>query len=150
MKKIVIAVLLVCFGFQSIFSQEQLSLSLKKDSDKTVNETEHFYLMEITNNAKTNLPFSISTENTSCENVSPSKQVLLKQNTLDKQKTKALTKMSIEPGASLEFYIKISRSKNTKLGTWNCTEIKAISNTGQLLSNPVIIKSLIPDPKNFN
>ncbi|WP_298761378.1 hypothetical protein [uncultured Psychroserpens sp.] len=150
MKKIVITVLLACFGFQSFFGQEQLRLSLKKDSDKTVNETEHFYLMEIKNNANKSIEFSISTENVACENVSAQKQVPLNQNTLNKQKSNTAKSMSIGAGETLEFYVKISRPKNTKLNTWNCSEVKAISKTGKSLSNPIIIKSLIPDPKSFN
>ncbi len=78
MKINVIVVLLVCCSFQSVFSQEKLSLTLKVDTKKTVNETEHFYLMEITNNANTSLKFNISTENTKCQNTSSNKQVLLK------------------------------------------------------------------------
>ncbi|WP_298901538.1 hypothetical protein [uncultured Psychroserpens sp.] len=150
MKKIVITVLLVCFGYQSFFGQEQLSLSLKKDTDKTVNETEHFYLMEITNSSKSNIQFSISTENVACKDISAQNQVLLKQSALNKQKSNVNSAMSIEAGATLEFYVKISRPQDTKLNTWNCSQVKAISNTGKPLSNPIIIKSLIPDPKSFN
>ena len=150
MKKIVITVLLACFGYQSFFGQEQLSLSLKKDTEKTVTETEHFYLMEITNTTKNNVQFSVSTDNVACKNVSTQKQVSLNQKTLSKQKSNVTGTMNIKAGATIEFYVKISRPQNTKLNTWNCSQIKAISNTGQTLSNPVIIKSLIPDPKSFN
>ena len=67
MKINIIIVLLVCFSLQSMFSQDRLSLSLKVDTQKTVNESEHFYLMEITNKASTNLEFNISIENTKCK-----------------------------------------------------------------------------------
>ncbi len=150
MKINVIVVLLVCCSFQSVFSQEKLSLTLKVDTQKTVNETEHFYLMEITNNANTSLKFNISTENTKCQNTSSNKQVLLNQTVLNKGKSQVLNQISIEPETSKEFYIKISRPNNTQLDTWNCSEVKAISKTGESLSNSVIIKSLIPDPKKFN
>lgn len=150
MKINIIIVLLVCCSFQPVFSQERLSLSLKVDTQKTVNETEHFYLMEITNNANTSLQFKISIDNTKCQNISSSKQVLLNQSTLKKNKSQVLNQISIEPETSIEFYIKISRPNNTQLDTWNCSEVKAISKTGESLSNSVIIKSLIPDPKKFN
>ena len=150
MKINVIIVLLVCFSLQSMFSQERLSLSLKLDTQKTVNESEHFYLMEITNKASTNLEFNISIENTKCKNVKAIKQVNLNQSMLNKDKSKGLDQINIKPGTSKEFYIKLSRPKNTKLDTWNCSEVKAVSKTGESLSNSVLIKSLIPDPKKFN
>lgn len=150
MKINVIVVLLVSIGFHSVFSQERLSLSLKVDTQKTVNETEHFYLMEFKNNTNTNSKFNISVENTKCQNIKSSKQIPLIQSTLNKDKSQVINEISIEPGTYKEFYIKISRPNNTQLDTWNCSEVKALSRTGESLSNSVIIKSLIPDPKKFN
>jgi len=150
MKINIIAVLLVTFCFNSIFSQERLSLSLKVDTQKTVNETEHFYLMEIKNNSNTNSRFNISIDNTKCQNIESSKQVPLIQSALNKSKSQLINEISIEPGKSKEFYIKISRPNNTQLDTWNCSEVKVLSKTGESQSNSVIIKSLIPDPSKFN
>jgi alpha-L-arabinofuranosidase len=150
MKKNAITILLICFSFQLFFSQSSLSLSVKKKSDKTLTETEHYYLMEVTNTTSDAIKFNVAFKNTACQNVNASKQAPLNQSVLNKDKSKALKQLNVKPNESLEFYVKISRLKNTKLDTWNCSEVKAISNTGELLSNSVTIKSLIPDPKKFN
>lgn len=150
MKKTVLAILFVCLSMQLFFGQEYLKLNLKIDTDKTVNETEHFYLMEIINNGNSTAKFNINIDNTACQYIENNKQVDLIQSVLSKNKSQVNNQFSIKSGESIEFYVKISRPKDIKRNTWNCSEIKAKSLTGESLSNSVIIKSLIPDPEKFN
>ena len=150
MKKNVLALLFVGFGVQFFFGQESLSLKLRVDTDKTVNETEHFYLMEIVNTTSTGLQFSISIDNTECEYINANKQVTLNQTVLNVNKTKVNNPFNVAQGESLEFYIRLNRPIGTELDTWNCSKIIAKSQTGEILSNPVVIKTLIPDPTKFN
>jgi len=150
MKKTVLAILFVCLSMLLSFGQENLKLNLKVDTDKTVVETEHFYLMEVINNGTSTIKFSINIDNTACKYIKNSKQVDLNQSILSKNKSLLGNKFSIKSGEAIEFYVKIARPKNTELSTWNCSEIKAKSLTGETLSNSVVIKTLIPDPEKFN
>ncbi|OZV68712.1 hypothetical protein CA834_09635 [Winogradskyella aurantia] len=107
-------------------------------------------MIEITNNSNQVQDFNIVAENAFCEDINRSKQSLLKQEILNAQKTGPLVTTSISANSTVEFYVKISRQGNTKLSTFNCTSIRAVSVTNTDISNSLIINSFIPDPKNFN
>lgn len=52
-------------------------------------------------------------------------------------------------GATIQFYLTISRTPDVKLESWNNSEIKIVDSNGILLSNILNIETYIPDPKNF-
>lgn len=149
MKRITI-ILLVCLSMVCSYGQQSLELKVKKSSDLPLTTTEHLYLIEITNISGKSQKFNIVTDNISCEGMQQSKQVLLNNQVLNSQKTNAFTSETIGAKSTIEFYVKISRKLDTPLGKWNCTEIKAVSDNNVIISNALTIKSLIPDPKNFN
>ncbi|GFZ94743.1 hypothetical protein GCM10011531_28090 [Aquaticitalea lipolytica] len=147
--KTIVTIIIVCLSTLSTFGQQSLSLKIINGSDKPNSETEHIYLLEVTNNSKSAVNFNISADDKSCSDTNLS-QIEMKQEVLNSQKSKNIELTSIQPGRSFEFYIKISRPANAKLSTWNCTEVKAVSDKGHIISNSIIIQSLIPDPNNFN
>jgi hypothetical protein len=130
------------------FAQQSLDLKIKQGANKPNSEKEHLYLLEISNSSRSTTNFTILTTNISCIDISKDKQTILNNKTLNKTSRREFDSSSIGPNSNFEFYIKLSRLKNTSIGKWNCTEIKAIDNNGNSISNSVVIKSLIPDPKN--
>jgi hypothetical protein len=130
------------------FAQQSLDLKIKQGANRPNSEKEHLYLLEISNSSRSTTNFTILTTNISCIDISKDKQTILNNKTLNKTSRREFDSSSIGPNSNFEFYIKLSRLKNTSIGKWNCTEIKAIDNNGNSISNSVVIKSLIPDPKN--
>ncbi|MEH6537442.1 MAG: hypothetical protein V7719_13675 [Psychroserpens sp.] len=149
MKKITI-VMLVCLVALCSYGQQALELKIKKQSDLPNTATEHLYLIEIVNHSNSSEEFTIVTNDKNCNNIEQSKQVVLKRQVLNSQKIKGFKSGTIKANSTIDFYIKISRNDDTPLGKWNCTEIKVLSSNDDNISNTLVIKSQIPDPKNFN
>lgn len=149
MRRITILVL-VCLATVCTYGQQSLELKVKKSTDLPNTASEHFYLIEITNISGVSQKFNIITENNNCDDIKASKQVELDKQVLNRQKTNQFTTEIIKSNKSIEFYVKISRQPDTPLEKWNCIDIKAVSDDNQVISNTLTIKSLIPDPKNFN
>ncbi len=148
--KTVATIILVCFGVLVCQGQNQLKLSIKKGSDAPNYETEHMYLLELSNSSSVASSVNISTKNKECSNVKKADQTEFQQVLLEKNQKSRIQQIVVQPGKTVEFYVKLSRPNNAKLNTWNCTEIVAVSNEGRYLSNAVSIESLIPNPNNNN
>lgn len=146
--KLITNVVTLCMCIMLSFAQQSLDLKIKQGANKPNSEKEHLYLLEISNSSRLTTNFTISTTNIRCMDMSKDKQTVLNNKTLNKTSRREFNSSSIEPNSNFEFYIKLSRLKNTSIGKWNCTEIKAIDNNGNSISNSVVIKSLIPDPTN--
>lgn len=148
--KTITTILLMCFGVLFCQGQDQLKLSIKKGSDTPNYEKEHSYLLELSNMGNKPTPVTISTQNKPCSNIKKAEQIEFEQVLLDNNRQSRNQQMIVQPGKSVEFYIKLSRPNNAKLNTWNCTEVVATSNEGKPLSNAIVIESLIPNPNNNN
>ena len=142
--------LLVCFNVLSTFGQQRLELSLKKDTDEPTSKTEHVYVIEIKNVSNNLGAFYLKAKNTSC-NQNKIAQVNLNQELLQINNLRIESNsITLKGKESYDFIVKISRPLNTKLNTWNCTEITVVSQDMRLSSNSLIIKTFIPNPKDFN
>lgn len=148
--KTTIKILVMCLYSTLMFGQENFELSIKVDSKESISKLEHYYLLELKNNSKQSTKINIEAISGNCSNLELSKQSSLKYEVITKSKNKIFEILTVQPGKSIEFYIKINRNNNTKLNTWNCANISAVSTNGTKLSNTITIKSLIPNPKNFN
>lgn len=148
--KTIATIILVCFGVMVCQGQSQLKLSIKQGSDAPNSETEHMYLLELSNPSTKVSNVTISTTNKACVDVKKADQTDFNQVLLDKTSRGTLQQLVVQPGNSVEFYVKLTRPKDARLSTWNCTEIVATSVDGKPLSNPVTIESLIPNPNNNN
>ena len=93
---------------------------------------------------------NISTKNIECPNVSKSDQIEFNQLLLEKNQQSKIQQLTVQPGKSVEFFVKLSRPKDAKLSTWNCTQIVAETIDGKAMSNSVTIESLVPNPNNNN
>lgn len=147
--KTIASIVLIFFSVFFSYGQGQLKLSIVKGTENPNTEKEHLYLLEVTNKGNQVSTFNVTASNASCNNERV-KQVELNQEVLDKHKTKKIQTINVQPGKSVEFYVKITRPNNTKQNSWNCTEIKAVSNDGNVLSNIITIESLIPNPNDVN
>lgn len=143
-------IILMCFGMLVCQGQNQLKLSIKQGSDSPNYETEHLYLLELTNTTRMSTTVTISTKNTECANVPNANQIAFEQKTLQTNKQSKVEQIIVEAGKTVEFFIQLSRPQNARVNTWNCTEVVALSKEGTALSNSVIIESLVPNPNNNN
>ncbi|MCB0398753.1 MAG: hypothetical protein KDD26_03855 [Winogradskyella sp.] len=141
---------ILLFAIINVYGQSPLSIKIKEGSDKPNYEKEHTYLLEITNSSIKSITFVIDSKNIKCQNLKEENQVRLVQKNLSKTSKAQFSEHTLKTNESFEFYLKISRPDNTAINKWNCTEIKAIDENGNTLSNSVIITSLIPDPKDNN
>ncbi|MEZ4802714.1 MAG: hypothetical protein R2797_08060 [Gelidibacter sp.] len=148
--KTISTLILMCFGILICHGQNQLKLSIKKGSDTPNYETEHLYLLELSNPTSVASSVNISLKNVECSNVKKADQVEFNQTLLDKNKQSRVQQIVVQPGKTVEFYVQLTRPNGARLNTWNCTEIIATSNDGRSLSNAVAIESLIPNPNNNN
>ena len=139
--------------FFSVFicqGQNQLKLSIKQGSDAPNTEAVHTYLLELKNSGSNVSNVIISTTNKECTDVKKADQTEFQQVLMDKTSKTKIEQIAVQPGQSVEFYVKLSQPLGARLNTWNCTEIVATSADGKVMSNPVIIESLIPNPNNNN
>lgn len=143
-------IILMCFGVLLCHGQSQLKLIIKEGSDAPNYETEHVYLMELFNPGTQVSTVNISTTNKACSNVNISQQIDFEQVSMEKNMQNKIQQVVVQPGKTAEFYVKLSRSKDARLNTWNCTEVVAVSNDGRKLSNAIIIESLVPNRNNNN
>lgn len=148
--KTIATILLMCFGVLMCQGQNKLKLSIKQGSDAPNSETEHMYLLELSNTSSVASSVNISTLNKECANIKKTDQTDFEQVLLDKNKQSRIQQIVVQPGKTVEFYVKLSRPRGARLNTWNCTEILAVANDGKALSNSVSIESLIPNPNNNN
>ncbi len=146
--------LMLSFGMLCSYGQETLKISLKKESDEPTTANEHFYFIEVTNTGKKAATATISVVNSSCKEEKKtgnfSGKPAMKETVLNASKSSQLNQVSVEPGKTVEFYVKLTREQNAELNTWNCSKIVAVSNDGKVISNTLTIESFIPNPKDFN
>src|SRR5690606_10263033 len=147
--------LMLSIGILSSYAQEPLKISLKKASDEPTTSTEHFYLVEITNTSKKATTATITVQNNSCKEdksmeKSSVKTSAMRQTVLDVSKNKTLNQVTVQPGKTVEFYLKLTREQSAQLNTWNCSKIVALSNDSKTISNEFTIETYIPYPRDFN
>ena len=146
--KTIITIIFVGLSFLSSYGQD-LKLSIIQSSDAPDTATEHFHLLRITNVSDKAASFSVSALNTKCVQ-EKSIYTDFSQEILNHKKERTAKQQNLQTGESVNVYVKLTRSKNSKLNSWNCTEVNATSNDGKIISNTISIKSFIPDPKDFN
>jgi uncharacterized membrane protein len=145
--KIFVTIVLISLSSFYSFSQNPLKLSIVKGAELPNSEPINYYLLEISNPTQGEAQIIISAVNQTCTNTRM-EVVRLNQEVLDKQKNRKLNLITLAAGESVEFYLKLSRPLNTRANTWNCTEIKAVTENGSQYSNAITIESLIPNSNN--
>ena len=148
--KTLYTIVLVCFaGLLNVVGQNDFKLSVVKGTDKPNTESEHQYLINLENNSRSSTSFVFTTENVNCkeENI---EYVNLIQEVYTSNLNERVSSVTLSAGESYNFYVKIKRPLNTKLGSWNCTKITASSSNGTPVKKSVMITTWIQDPKDAN
>lgn len=144
MKRVLLFLAVIC-GLSA--NTQELILDLHKKSDQPNIAVEHTFIFNLTNTTTSAEYIEIITTNTNCNDVPTNKQSQLETKVSDKSKSKSLQFLQLNSGEKRQFSVTLKRPKNTKLNTYNCTKVMAKAEKG--LSNAVILKSYIPDPKLF-
>lgn len=140
---------IVCLSSLLTFGQNDLKLTLVKKSDQPITEIERDFLFQIENNSRNDQTIILEATNLLCSDTGRALQANLYHTFLKEDKNTVISSPNIKSGESLNFYLRISRPNNTKLNSWNCTKL-IIKTDNNLESNSITIKTLVPDPKDFN
>ncbi|MGV6832289.1 MAG: hypothetical protein ACWA5P_12100 [bacterium] len=145
MKRVLLFLAVIC-GLS--VNAQQLKLDLHKKSDQPNIAVEHTFVFNLINTSINPESIEIITTNTNCKDIPTNKQSQLVSNVSDKSKSKSLEFIQLKSGEKSQFSVTLKRPKNITLNTYSCTKVMAKTEKG-LLSNPIILKSYIPDPKLF-
>jgi len=145
MKRVLLFLAVIC-GLSA--NTQELILDLHKKSDQPNIAVERTFVFNLTNTTTSSESIEIITTNTNCNDVPTNKQSQLETKVSDKSKSKSLQFLQLNSGEKRQFSVILKRPKNAKLNTYNCTKVMAKAEK-ELLSNAVILKSYIPDPKLF-
>ncbi len=166
-------ILIVMFSAALSFSQKNITMSLLEKPVNPLSASDHYYLIEVkndTNSMYKNLQVSI--KNVSCNPNSETSKTYTDQtklktspglnySILETDKVTPINQLNVDANSTKKIYIKFSRNNSTKLNTAHCFEI-LIENTNSsgknsgknsgkgVLSKPLTIEQLIPDPNDFN
>ncbi len=127
---------------KTLTNMSVIDYSRVPNSDK-----DSFYLVEVKNTSKTIKNFNITSESFKCDEQKEYADIDL--SFYDNSKTTQINNLVVQPGKTKTFYVKTTVPRNTKLSTWNCSNI--------LITNPITneiekMKLVVPvlDPKNIN
>ena len=149
---IVFSMLFIGLGSISVYSQSCNSdLSVKKDrNSRSISEDGAVFSMVLKNNSSSTATYSFAFKNLSgrCGNRSSGASV---QNvSLDvaflpnNSNSEMRNGISLSPGKSLEFKVRVTAPYGTPYGSWGCIQVDAIPNNCTATST--ILKVYVPDP----
>ncbi|MCC6583239.1 MAG: hypothetical protein IT271_06020 [Chitinophagales bacterium] len=131
---------------------QSVKLTLIKKSDEPNTSPEHIYLLSAKNITDKSVSLIITVSNANC-GIAKSSRLSQVVYWKDLESVETLSDKSpvitIKANSTAAFYVKLSRSFNSKLNTWNCTEVKAQDADNHQLSEGLMIESFLPDPADF-
>ncbi len=159
----ILTLLLVFFSVFNSFCQNDLTIKLLEKPSNELSDNEHYYLFELKNNSNTDYKnLSISNANVLCiengtnkffkkDSFSKKSKSNLDVSVKNQDKHTDINMLDCKAKTTTTFFVKLSKKNNAELNTANCFEILLTNNVGnKILSNTIIIESLIPDPNDFN
>lgn len=149
MKRMILPLILLFTGIQLLNSQENFKLSMIKGSDNPNSEKTHYYLFQIDNKANQTQTFTINVEGAICKNSNHREHSKFNFEYYDKSKIKKLYTITVPKNKKKQFVIKTIVPNNSKLSTWNCSNVTLYNPTTkekQLVS----LVSFIQNPKTVN
>lgn len=129
-----------------------VKLTLIKSSEEPSTNPEHIYLLSAGNISDKPVSLIITAGNTNCGSAksSPFSQIVYWEDSeFNKTLSDKSSVITIKANSTAMFYVKLTRSVDSKLNTWNCTEIKAIDANNHELAESILIESFLPDPADF-
>ena len=159
----IFTLLLVFFSVFISFCQNDLTIKLLEKPTNELSDTEHYYLFELKNTSNTDYSnLNISKANVLCEENGTNK-FFKKDSSSNKSKSNLdvsvknqdkysdINMLESKAKTTTTFFVKLSKKSTAELNTANCFEIFITNNiANKILSNSIIIESLIPDPNDFN
>ena len=133
-------------------NKSRIEISVIKNSEASMTSVEHVYVLKAVNKIGKAVVIKIAAANIICtekENVQFNQKVYWNESCENVSVSNISSNVIIPENGIIEFYVKLIRPFNTKLNSWNCTEIKAIGADDKILSNCILLESFNPDPKNF-
>ena len=159
----ILTFLLVFFSVFNSFCQNDLTINLLEKPMNELSDNDHYYLFELKNNSNTDYKnLIISRANVLCQENGTNK--FFKKDSFSKKsksnldisvknqdKYSDINTLDSKANTTSTFFVKLSKKNSAELNTANCFEILITNNVGnKILSNSLIIESLIPDPNDFN
>ena len=162
--------LLLCISSLILNAQEKktnndFTISVIKQTDRSNFEKEHFYVLELKNNSKITSEYAISLINKNCSNNknSHSKSSNKKATNISAEiyfeelnsKKQISETISLKAYESIKIRVRTLQKNNAILNSWSCTEIHANKVSKNIskgsksnFSKSVTIKTYVPDTSN--
>lgn len=149
MKKLLLLLIILLANLQNVIGQDNIKLSIVESTNSPNSESIHFYKLKIENLSSKPQTFTLNVDNRTCLINDHKEHQELKFEFYDETKTRNINnKIVIENNGSI-FYLKTTRPNNSKLSTWNCSNI-FITNTITSERAFVSFMSFLQDPKNVH
>jgi uncharacterized membrane protein len=151
--KITLFLVLILSSTLSFGQSSSCKVLLKAEKDRNSRSTssgDTYYSMVISNTATSTDTFSLSSANVnnSCANndgSSAADNVNLTAAFVD-ESMNSINTISLNPGQTINFFVKITVPTNATVNKWNCTEITATSNSCSDYKVNTVLHTLVSDP----
>lgn len=107
--------------------KETSKVSIINQSNVPNSNKDYFYLLEVKNTSNKIKRFNFKTENIACDLHSEHSDINFSFH--DASKRMKIRGLVIQPGKAETFYVKTQVPENTKLSSWNCTNIVLYNQT---------------------
>lgn len=143
---ILLFVALISFGS---YAQQKLPFRIVEQSKEELTKEVHWFQLEVTNTSSKTLDVMVSIQNAECQNMSGRTQSELKFEIFDNNKREVTETITLRANGKSTFYIKSIRTPNSRLGSWNCVNVTLLSNNRTAITESIELRTLIPNPSNF-
>lgn len=133
----------------SSYSQTKLPLRIVENSKEELTKSEHWHQLEVHNIGTKSIDASILIENNACKNNQARNQSELQFRIFDENKKEVTKSLMLKANNKTSFYVKSLRTSDSKLGSWNCANITLLSSDQKAITQTIELKTLIPNPTNF-
>ncbi|MGF1554990.1 hypothetical protein [Paucihalobacter sp.] len=131
------------------YAQQKLPLRIVENSKEELTKEEHWFQLEVSNTSSKTVDVLVSIQNTTCQNMAGRQQSELLFKIFDANKKEVKETLMLNGNSKSTFYIKSIRTPNSRLGSWNCANVTLLSSSRTAISQTIELRSLIPNPSNF-
>ena len=153
--------LVLSFLFFNVFlmnSQSQVEISLLKYSEAPNSKKEQIHKFQIKNTSNETALYNIVISNSLCKN-KKNIETALEYSLFDENMIAIKNTINIASNSKKTLHIKITKPYNSKLDSWNCSQIEVYKNQSSSFKNnsaktsssaKLTLKTFIPNTKNYN
>lgn len=143
---VLLVVALITFGS---YAQQKLPLRIVENSKEELTKEEHWFQLEVSNTSSKAIDVLVSIQNAACQNMTGRQQSELTFKIFDANKKEVKETLMLKANDESTFYIKSNRTPNSRLGSWNCANVTLLSSNRTAISQTIELRTLIPNPSNF-